>query len=87
MIIANALAGRIALSSAQIQSDGSNQSTPPESRARKSGHAPSANAPITTNTPPQHMDAPAISPLPAPDADEPTDANDASLREHFQRGL
>eukprot|EP00965_Chrysotila_dentata_P082045 2707666-Pleurochrysis_carterae.AAC.1 len=48
MIIANALAGRIALCSAQIRSDGSNDPTPPATRARKSGHAPSANAPMTT---------------------------------------
>eukprot|EP00965_Chrysotila_dentata_P025652 852090-Pleurochrysis_carterae.AAC.1 len=87
MIIANALAGRIALNSARILSDSSSKSTPPESHARKSGYAPSADTPMPTDTPPQRTDAPAISPSPATDSDEPTDADDTSLREHFQRGL
>eukprot|EP00965_Chrysotila_dentata_P193673 6175907-Pleurochrysis_carterae.AAC.1 len=42
---------------------------------------------MTTGTPPQQMDASAASPSPTPDADEPADPNDASLREHFRRGL
>eukprot|EP00965_Chrysotila_dentata_P106091 3504327-Pleurochrysis_carterae.AAC.1 len=87
MIIANALAGRIALNSARILPDCSSQSMPPESHARKSGHASSTYTPMPADTPPQRTDAPAIPPSPAPNADEPTDADDASLREHFQRGL
>eukprot|EP00965_Chrysotila_dentata_P151770 5015496-Pleurochrysis_carterae.AAC.1 len=84
MIIANALAGRIALNSARIPPDGSDERSPPDTRLRRHGQA-SVNSPPTSDPSLQPTDS--ASPSQPPLTNETTNSDDASLREHFQRGL
>eukprot|EP00965_Chrysotila_dentata_P193977 6176075-Pleurochrysis_carterae.AAC.1 len=89
MTIATALAGRITLNSnrlAPTRADNSSSATD-RGNSRHVNHTPPAAATLTDSSSPQQTCSDDCASAPPPQTGKSTDTSDATLHEHFQRGL